>query len=408
MSSADIDIYDPDLYVAGVPHDAFAQLRAASPVCWHPEPNGREGFYCILKYADVMQISKNPQLFSSNRGTNIETVEPDELPLLQAIMLNMDPPQHSKFRRIVSQGFVPRVIDRLEPHVRELARNIVDAIADKGECDFVRDVAAELPLQVIVELMGLPIDDRHRVFEWSNRLIGFDDPEFGTSREDGRAAATEMWMYANELAERRKAEPKDDIVTSLLRGSVDGENLTELEFDSFFLLLAVAGNETTRNLVSGGMLALMENPEQQARLVADPSLIPSAVEEMLRWVSPVMHFRRTATRDTEIRGEKIREGDKVVMFYPSANRDEEVFPRAMSFDVTRAPNEHLAFGIGEHFCLGSKLARLEIRIIFEEILRRLPDISLAAPPRRLRSNFINGIKEVKVRFTPEKRSARAC
>jgi cholest-4-en-3-one 26-monooxygenase len=406
MIHADIDIYDPDLYVARVPHEAFAHLRQRTPVCWHPEPKGGPGFWCVLKYADVMQVSKNPMTFSSNRGTNIEDVPEEELSMLQAIMLNMDPPQHSKFRRIVSQAFVPRIIGALEPHVREMARDIVDGIAGRGECDFVREVAAELPLQVIVELMGVPQEDRFKVFDWSNRLIGFDDPEFGTSREDGRAAATEMWMYANELAVQRKAEPRDDLVTKLISGTVDGEHLTEFEFDSFFLLLAVAGNETTRNLVSGGMLALMENPEQMARLVADPSLIPSAVEEMLRWVSPVMHFRRTATADTEVGGQKIRKGEKVVMFYPSANRDEDVFPNAMSFDVGRTPNDHLAFGIGEHFCLGTRLARLEIRIIFEEILRRLPDIELNGSARRLRSNFINGIKSMPVRFTPERQTLR--
>ena len=403
---ADVDIYDPDLYVEQVPHHHFASLRRHTPVCFHREPRG-PGFWCVLKYRDVIHVSKNPQLFSSYRGgTNIEDPPSGQLMMARAIMLNMDPPQHSTFRRIVSLGFVPRIVDRLEPGVRAMARKIVDDIAGRGECDFVRDVAAELPLQVIAELIGLPQEDRHKVFEWSNRLIGFDDPEFGTSREDGQAAAAEMWIYANALAEQRKLAPRDDLVTALVRGSVDGESLTELEFDSFFLLLAVAGNETTRNLVSGGMLALMEHPEQKQRLIDDPSLIPTAVEEMLRWVSPVMHFRRTVMRDTELGEQRIREGEKVVMFYPSANRDEEVFPDAMRFDVGRTPNEHLAFGIGEHFCLGSKLARLEIRIIFEEILRRLPDIRLAALPRRLRSNFINGIKEMRVSFTPERGAPR--
>jgi cholest-4-en-3-one 26-monooxygenase len=212
----------------------------------------------------------------------------------------------------------------------------------------------------------------------------------------------EMYMYANQLALERRDHPRDDLVSVLMRGEVDGERLSEMEFDSFFLLLAVAGNETTRNLISGGMLALIEHPEQRARLLTDMSLMPTAVEEMLRWVSPVMHFRRTATRDTELRGQKIREGDKVVVFYPSANRDEEIFPNADRFDVGRTPNEHLAFGIGEHFCLGSNLARLEIRLIFEELLTRLPDMELAGRVHRLRSNFIGGIKRMPVRFTPER------
>ena len=259
---------------------------------------------------------------------------------------------------------------------------------------------AELPLIVIAELVGVPLEDRHKVFEWSNRLIGFDDPEFGNTAEVGKQAAMEMWLYANELAEQRKKDPRDDLVSALMMGEVDGEKLSEVDFDSFFLLLAVAGNETTRNLISGGMRALIEHPAEWKRLKENPALLNTAVEEMLRWVSPVNHFRRTVTRDTEIRGQKLREGDKVIMWYPSANRDEDFFPNPTSFDVGRSPNNHLAFGIGEHFCLGANLARLEIRAIFEEVIRRMPDIELAGPVRRLRSNFINGIKEMPVRFTP--------
>jgi cholest-4-en-3-one 26-monooxygenase len=246
----------------------------------------------------------------------------------------------------------------------------------------------------------VPLEDRHKVFEWSNRLIGFDDPEFGNTAEVGKQAAMEMWLYANELAEQRKKDPRDDLVSALMMGEVDGEKLSEVDFDSFFLLLAVAGNETTRNLISGGMRALIEHPAEWKRLKENPALLNTAVEEMLRWVSPVNHFRRTVTRDTEIRGQKLREGDKVIMWYPSANRDEDFFPNPTSFDVGRSPNNHLAFGIGEHFCLGANLARLEIRAIFEEVIRRMPDIELAGPVRRLRSNFINGIKEMPVRFTP--------
>jgi cholest-4-en-3-one 26-monooxygenase len=294
------------------------------------------------------------------------------------------------------------MVSLLEPRIRTTTSQIIDRIAQKGACDFVTSVAAELPLQVIAELMGVPLEDRHQVFEWSNRLVGFDDPEYQTSFEDGKLAAMEMWMYANELAVRRKGKTGNDLVTVLINGAVDGETLSEIEFDSFFLLLAVAGNETTRNLISGGMLALIEHPEERARLVADPGLLPSAVEEMLRWVTPLIYFRRTVTRDTEIRGRKLCAGDKVAMYYPSANRDETVFPEPDRFDIGRTPNEHLAFGIGQHFCLGASLARLEIRVIFEELLRRLPDIELAGPVRRLRSNFLNGFKEIPIRFTPER------
>ncbi len=402
MKLADVDLCDLDQFAAGVPHDAFKLLRAEAPVFRHKEPNGGPGFWAVTKYQDLITVSKDPGTFSSANGTNISDAPDEQLSQLRTIMLNMDPPAHSKHRRLVNQGFTPRMVGRLEQHIRDMTRQIVDAIAAKGACDFVTEVAAELPLQVIAEFLGVPFADRHKVFEWSNRLIGFDDPELRPSGDDGTLAATEMYMYANQLAVQRRETPRDDLVSVLMRGEVDGERLSEQEFDSFFLLLAVAGNETTRNLISGGMLALIEHPEQRARLVAEPALLPTAVEELLRWVSPVMHFRRTATRDTELRGQKIRAGDKVVIFYPSANRDEDVFPHADRFDVGRTPNEHIAFGIGEHFCLGSNLARLEIRLIFEELLTRLPDIELAGPVNRLRSNFINGIKHMPVRFTPER------
>lgn len=399
-----IDLANPDAFVDGVPFDALRRLRAEAPVYWHPEPNG-PGFWVLTKYQDVMAVSLDSKTFSSWRGGTIirDFETPEDKQLNQNIMLNMDAPQHTKYRRLVNLGFTPRMVNRLEPHLREMATGIIDRVAAQGECDFVTDIAAELPLQAIVELIGVPLEDRHLVFDWSNRMIGMDDPEYSGSLDRGKLAAMEMFMYANRLAEERRARPKDDLVSILMEGEVDGEKLSEAEFDAFFMLLAVAGNETTRNLTSGGMLALMEHPAERQRLLADPSLMPTGVEEMLRWVSPVMYFRRTATHDTEIRGQKIREGDKVTIWYVSANRDEEIFPDAHRFDVGRHPNEHLAFGIGQHFCLGANLARLEIRIIFEELFRRLPDMELAGPVKRLRSNFINGIKSMPVRFTPERR-----
>ena len=401
MRLTDIDLCDLDRFVVGVPHDAFKLLRAQAPVFRHQEPAG-PGFWAVTKYQDLISISKDTGTFSSASGTNIFDLAPEDLIHVQRFMLNMDPPEHSKYRRLVNQGFTTRMVARLEPHIRELARSIVDAVAAEGRCDFVTQVAAELPLQVIAEFLGVPQEDRHKVFAWSNRLIGFDDPEFQTSLDDGKLAAMEMYLYANQLALEHREHPRDDLVSVLMRGEVDGERLNEQDFDSFFLLLAVAGNETTRNLISGGMLALIEHPEQRQRLCNDPSLLPTAVEEMLRWVSPVMYFRRTTTRDTELRGQPIRSGDKVVIYYASANRDEEIFPNPDRFDVARTPNEHVAFGIGEHFCLGSNLARLEIRLLFEEILRRLPDIELDGPVVRLRYDFINGIKRMPVRFTPER------
>jgi cholest-4-en-3-one 26-monooxygenase len=404
MRLSEVEIFDPDVFVRGVPHEAFQLLRKEAPIHFHHEPNG-PGFWVVSKYEDVVTVGKDPGRFSSHRGgTNILDYPPEDLSTIQLLMLNMDPPQHNKFRRLVSQGFTPRMVGKLEKRIQESARAIVDNIAQKGECDFVRAVAAELPLLVIADLLGIPPEDRDKVFDWSNRLIGFDDPEFQTSLEDGKQAAFEMWQYANELAETKRGKASDEIVSVLLNAEVDGIGLTEMEFDAFFLLLSVAGNETTRNLISGGLLALIENPEQRARLVADPSLVPSAVEEMLRWVTPVMYFRRTATRDTELRGVPIKENQKVCVYYSSANRDEDVFPDGNRFDVGRTPNEHLAFGVGQHFCLGNSLARMEIRAMFEEVVRRLPDMELAGPVRRLRSNFINGFKQIPVRFTPEKRA----
>jgi len=396
-----MDVYDLDTYQRAVPHDVFRVLRAESPVHFHPMPGG-QGFWAITKYADVVAVSKDPRTYSSARGgTNLMDLPPEELSIVQMMMVNMDPPKHNKFRNLVSKGFTPRMIAQMEPLIRKAAARTVDAVATRGECDFVPSIAGDLPLIIIADLMGIPQEDRARVFDWSNRLIGFDDPEFQTSPADGKVAAAELWMYANGLASQRRAKPELDLTSMLVHASVDGEQLSEMEFEAFFLLLAVAGNETTRNAISGGMLALIEHPEQRRRLLEDPSLIPSAVEEVLRWVTPVIHFRRTVTHDVLLRGQQLREGDKVAVFYPAANRDEEVFAAPNKFDVGRMPNEHLSFGVGQHFCLGASLARLELRVIFEELLKRLPDIELAGDVQRLRSNFINGIKSMPVRFTPE-------
>ena len=398
-----VDLANPDLFLAGWPHEAFVLLRAKAPVYWHEEANG-PGFWVVSKYHDVLAVQLDAKTFSSARGgTLIREFDGEEREAVRSQLINMDAPRHTRFRRLVNMGFSPKMTNRLVPHIRDMAAGIIDAVAARGECDFVSEIAAELPLQVIAEMIGIPLADRHLIFKWSNDMIGFDDPEYGGgSSEVGKIASMQMYMYANELAVERKKTPRDDLVSVLMAAEVDGEKLTEVEFDSFFLLLAVAGNETTRNLISGGMLALMQHPDERRRLLADPSLMPTAVEEMLRWVSPVMYFRRTATRDAELRGQPIREGDKLTVWYGSANRDEEVFPHADRFDVGRTPNDHLAFGIGHHFCLGANLARLEIQIMFEELLRRLPDIELAGPVERLRSNFINGIKRMPVRFTPER------
>lgn len=403
------NLADPSTFQAGIPHDTFRRLRAESPLYRQKGQGSIGDFWAVTRHEDIVTVSKDPGRFSSYRASaQIEEYDEEGLDMVRMIMLNMDPPQHAKFRRLVSAGFTPLVTSFMEPRIRAVTTQILDAIAEKGEVDFVPTVAAELPLYVITELMGVPEEERHKIFNWSNRLIGFDDPELGTNMVEAKEAAMELWMYANQLAEHRRSGKVDahDFISLLMNAEVDGTQLTEGEFDSFILMLSVAGNETTRNLLSGGLLALLEHPEQKARVLADPSLIPSAVEEMLRWVAPITCFKRTATRDTELAGQAIRENDRLVLYYASGNRDERVFPDPERFDVARTPNDHLAFGVGEHFCLGANLARLEIRILFTELLRRFPDIELAGPVSRLRSSFINGIKHLPVRFTPERKSAR--
>jgi cholest-4-en-3-one 26-monooxygenase len=313
-------------------------------------------------------------------------------------MLTMDPPDHTRYRKLVNKGFTPRMINALEVQIRETTQRIIDDAVATGSVDFVIDVAAELPLQVIADLLGVPQEDRHNLFTWSNQMIaGQDDPEYLVSQDDLGSAYVNMFMYAQKLADERKQEPKDDIVTTLLNAEVDGHNLSEMDFNMFFLLLAVAGNETTRNALSHGMNAFLEHPEEYRALVDDPSLVNSATEEVLRWASPVMYFRRNATEDIELRGQEIKAGDKVSIWYASANRDEDHFEDPFRFDIRRTPNEHIAFGGGgPHFCLGASLARMEIRVLLEELTARAPKVRALGPADRLRSNFIGGIKHLPV------------
>lgn len=405
----DVDLIDQDQYVTAVPHDMFEVLRNEAPVFWHDEPEGVDrrgratgpGFWAVTRYDDVGTVSRDWKHYSSELGgVDIPTPGADELESYRQMMIMMDPTKHTKLRLMVNKGFTPSMIGQLEARVRDITADIVNKVIDRGQCDFVLDVAAELPLQVIAELMGVPHEDRHDLFRWSNALNGFDDPEYQTAEDAFMDAYVAMCAYSNQLADQRRRHPRDDIVSALVSAEVDGQHLSELEFNLFFVLLVNAGNETTRNLVSHAMLALIEHPDQYRKLVADPSLMPVAIEEFLRWGSPVMHFRRTATAAVELRGQKINQGDKVVIWYISANRDADVFTNPYDFDITRQPNEHLTFGGGgPHFCLGANLARLEIRLMFEEIIRRLPDLQLAGPVQRLRSNFLNGIKHMPVQFT---------
>ena len=403
MELSDIDLLDRDRFTEGVPHDWFTYLRAHAPIWFHPEPEPGRGFWVFTRYEDVVAIGRDARHFSSaqKRGgvVGLEDIEMAADWGDAEIMLYMDPPNHTRHRRLVNRGFTPRMISMLEPHIRDVTVKIIDEAVAKGQVDFVTDMASELPLQVIAELMGVPLEDRYKVFDWSNRMIGSEDPEYAVSEENVQQAQIEMFMYAQSLAERRRAEPRDDIITKLLSADIDGDALTDMDFNLFFLLLAVAGNETTRNSISHGMNAFLEHPDQYRLLVEHPELLDSAVEEVLRWASPVMYFRRNVTEDLDYKGHQLRAGDKVSIWYASANRDEAVFDDPFRFDITRSPNDHVAFGGGgPHHCLGANLARMEMRLFFQELARRVPRIEAAGDAVRLRSNFIGGIKHLPVRF----------
>lgn len=394
-----VDIHDPDLYVEGVPHALFARLRREEPVFFQELPGGA-GYWALLKHADVMAASRDWRTFSAARGgIVIEDPPPERLAMLRTQLLSMDPPAHGRLRRAVLDAFTPAVVAGMEPWLRARAREIMDAAAEKGECDFVRDLAAELPMQTLNQMMAIPESDRGRVIELGDRIIGMSDPELAGG--DAEDPATALGAYGYELACERRGAGGRDLISLMLGAHLEeGEPLSEVEFAGLFVQIAVAGNETTRTLLSGALLALVEHPGAWQALAADPGLLPVAVEEMLRWTTPVHYFRRTATRDVEVRGRRIREGDRVVLHYTSANFDEEVFARPERFDVRRDPNPHLAFGWGEHFCLGARLARLEARVFFEELFRRFRAAELAGPPRRLRSNLTNSYKEIPVRLHP--------
>jgi cholest-4-en-3-one 26-monooxygenase len=406
MELSDIDLTDSKNFVPGVPHQWFAYLRQNAPVWWHEERDG-PGFWCVTKYDDCVAVNRDYDHFSSaKRATFIWDMPEEQIEQQRLMMLNMDPPLHTRYRRLVNKGFTPRMVNQLEQKIHETTDDIIDAVIEKGEADFVTDIAAELPLVVIADLLGVPQDDRHSMFDWSNRMIGQEDPEYqrpDVSEEYASEAAMELYAYAAELYATKRAAPTEDLMSVLAGVDVEGDKLSELELELFFLLLTVAGNETTRNLISGAMHAFFDHPDQWHKLVADPSLLPSATEEMLRFVTPVMNFRRQTTAPIEIRGQQIGEDEKVVFFHVSGNRDEDIFDEPDTFDITRSPNPHMAFGGGgPHFCLGANLARMEIRVMFQHLLDRLPDMRLDGEPQRLQSAFINGVKHLPVAFTPAK------
>ncbi len=414
----EIDLSDGELFERNEAHEAFRVLRRDGRIHWTPPTEHLKGYWSLTRYEDVLHVSRHPELFSSERGiVMFEPANPEAETAAAAgngkMLITMDPPRHVKLRRLVNKGFTPRAVKAMEPHIREIVAGLLDDIAKKGKCDFVLDVSSQLPLAVICEMMGLEKKDWALMFELTNKVLGSGDPEYQTdvpedqrgtpeaARITGNMGTFQMFGFFSQMLTERKANRKEGLISLLIDSEVDGDQLSDEDILWFCFLLILAGNETTRNAISGGLIALCENPEQKQKLIDDPSLIAKGVEEILRWVSPVTHMARVALQDTEIRGQKIAKGERVVMWYPSVNRDADFFPDPDVFDVTRTPNEHLAFGIGEHFCLGAGFARLELKVIFEEVLRRFPDIELDGQPERLRSTFIGGIKHLPVKFAPE-------
>lgn len=416
-----IDLSDTEFWVRPLAEreGAFLTLREQDPIRFFAEPIVSElfppgpGYYALTRHADVVEASKHPALFCSGQGTNIPDMPPEFLEFLGSI-INMDDPRHARLRRIVSRGFTPRQLDAMKGDVEQAAADILDEVVERGEGDFVTDIAAVLPLRIIVDLMGIPRSYEQFIFDRTNVILGLGDPEYVPDQTEAGItaallqAAQDLSLLITELGEERMKNPKDDLTTALVTAEVDGEMLTPGELASFFLLLVVAGNETTRNAIAHGLHALTEHPDQRDRWWGDfEGLAPTAVEEIVRWATPVIHFRRTVTEDgATIGGKEFSKGDKVVLWYASANRDPDVFEDPFRFDIGRTPNDHVGFGgPGPHFCLGAHLARREITVMFRELHRRVPDIRSVGEPDRLRSNFINGIKHLRAEWTPAGRSS---
>jgi cytochrome P450 len=408
LAADEIRLSDPALWLRpGEEREgAFATLREERPLSFHEEPElpllpKGPGYWAVVRHADVLEVSRDPDRFCSGRGSNIGDM-PQGFNEFFGSMINMDDPRHGRLRRIVSRGFTPRSLRRWEEDVQRVAGEIVDRVIEKGRCDFVTEIAAALPLRIICDMMGIPESHHQFVFDRTNVILGAGDPEYTPDPDPAKIvpallrAGADLAALVQDLGRHRARRPTDDLTSALVNAEIDGERLDEQELGSFFVLLAVAGNETTRNAISHGMKALCDHPAQRAIWAADfEGVAPTAVEEIVRWATPVIHFRRTATRDTELRGQRIRAGEKVVMWYCSANRDEEVFDAPFRFDVQRAPNEHVGFGgPGPHHCLGAHLARREITVMFRELFTRLPDLEVTGPPERLHSFFIHGIKHM--------------
>lgn len=401
-------------------HQIFTELRREDPVAWCPEPDGGKGFWSITKYDDIQSISKNPKAFSSDRllggitlespemrrrRKSLESASEDEVGGGGSIltsgssMIMMDPPTHTQHRRMVAPGFAPGRLNALIPEIRTRCVEILESIAGRGECEFVSNVAAELPIQMLAELLGVEQEDRKKLFEWSNTMIGGDDPDMRIGRDDVMSVFGELFQYSVALRESRQENPGDDLISMLVNTRIDGKPMELGDYVSAFILLVVAGNETTRNSISGGVLALSQYPEERRKLIDDPSLIPDAVDEIIRWVAPVVYMRRTALEDTKVGEKIIKEGDCLALWYMSGNRDEEKWDDPFSFNVTRNGPRHLSFGYGQHLCIGWRLAEIQLTVCLEELLKRFPDITVHGDVDRMRSNFLNSIKRMHVRYS---------
>ena len=406
------DLMNPSTYRERIPFEFFKSLREQCPVSYQDDPTHGGGYWAITKREELDFVSKHPELFSSSENLSHPHSggdDPNSLLMMRQLIINMDPPDHIKYRRVVKNAFTAKAVDALEPLMRDFARSIIDKVAARGECEFVAEVAAEMPLFVICALMEMPADKRQRFAELVDVMIGMDDPEMDIAPADGQLAAAQIFEIAMELAAKHKSAPKGGtVIDALLRGVVEGECLDDFQFCTFFLILIAGAVETTRTATSQGMRLLMEHPQQLQQLVDDPSLIPDAVEEILRYYPSFIHMQRTATQDVKVGDMDIKQGDLVKLFYPSVNHDPELFgDDAERFDITRGrrqpdlKHQHRTFGIGEHFCLGSHLARKELRIMFEEMIPRLRNPRLVGAPHYLVSNFVPGIKQMHIRFDPE-------
>lgn len=385
----------------GYPHEAWTWLRKHDPVRWYPDTPSFDAFWAITKHADIVEIGKNPKDFIIEPRIAVfnKTSEPPEGPARH--LLNMDPPEHAKFRQVSSKWFTPRTVKVWAPKVEEVTRDILDRAGQKEELDFVNEVSAPITIAVIGLMLGVPESDWPSLFRWTNEIIASEDPEYQHGRsvqETGESARMELFQYFKELSDQRKKNPKEDIISVVVHGQVNGEPLPVFELLSYYFLLVVAGNETTRNAMTGGVQQWIDFPDELKKLQADPGLVDGMVEETVRWTTSVNQFSRTATRDVEVRGKTIKEGQSVCLFYASGNRDEEIFEHPFRFDISRNPNNHIGFGRGEHVCLGAHLARLELRTLFSQLGERLIKIERSKPVDRMFSSFIGGVKRAPIRW----------